>query len=190
MHQRRRRLTRTTTSHGREKWPKRNWPAFTRALSGRKPSADLKRRPIRSVKLSCDWHGKRSCRDLKSLQHRKRTDSPRSIGLRRNMGKSMTRNCDPGLKKSSRSKTRGDCATGGGGSPNGYRQDVWSASHYDRPIAGLTIGQRATCAMARISPVGAIAAIRSAARFKCEALSSGLIASMAFRAASISAENS
>jgi hypothetical protein len=26
----------------------------------------------------------------------------------------------------------------GGGSANGYRQDVWSASHYDRPIAGLT----------------------------------------------------
>ena len=27
------------TSTGREKWPRRNWPAFTRALSGRKPSA-------------------------------------------------------------------------------------------------------------------------------------------------------
>ena len=37
-----------------------------------------------------------------------------------------------------RSATRSDCATRGGGSANGYRQDVWSASHYDRPIAGLT----------------------------------------------------
>ena len=36
-----------------------------------------------------------------------------------------------------------DCATRGGGSANGYRQDVRSASHYDRPIAGLTTGQRA-----------------------------------------------
>ena len=33
------------------------------------------------------------------------------------------------------SATRSDCATRGGGSANGYRQDVWSASHYDRPIA-------------------------------------------------------
>ena len=38
------------------------------------------------------------------------------------------------------SATRSDCATRGGGSANGYRQDVWSASHYDRPIAGP--GQR------------------------------------------------
>ena len=35
------------------------------------------------------------------------------------------------------SAARSDCATRGGGSANGYRQDVWSASHYDRPIAGL-----------------------------------------------------
>jgi hypothetical protein len=34
----------------------------------------LKRRPIRSVKSSCAWPGKRSPRDRKSLQHRKRTD--------------------------------------------------------------------------------------------------------------------
>ena len=55
-------------------------------------SADLKRRPIRSVKLSCGWHGKRSCHGLKSRQHRKRIDWPRSIGLRPNTQKSMTRN--------------------------------------------------------------------------------------------------
>ena len=41
------------------------------------------------------------------------------------------------------SATRSDCATRGGGSANGYRQDIWSASHYDRPIAGLTTEQRA-----------------------------------------------
>ena len=35
------------------------------------------------------------------------------------------------------SAARGDCATRGGGSTNGYRQDVWSPSHYHRPIAGL-----------------------------------------------------
>ena len=40
------------------------------------------------------------------------------------------------------SATRSDCATRGGGSPNGYRQDVWSPSHYHRPIAGLTRNSR------------------------------------------------
>jgi hypothetical protein len=36
------------------------------------------------------------------------------------------------------SATRIDCATRGRGSALGYRQDVWSASHYNRPIAALT----------------------------------------------------
>src|SRR5262245_32873853 len=38
------------------------------------------------------------------------------------------------LQAEPRSAPRGYCPARGGGSPDGYRQDVWSASHYDRQI--------------------------------------------------------
>src|SRR5262249_15404673 len=82
----------------------RNWPAFTLALSARSHSAGRRHRLIQSQWSFCGLRGRRSPRNLKSLQHRKRTDLRRSIGLRWNIRKSMTRNCDHGVKKKSRSK--------------------------------------------------------------------------------------